>query len=88
MYAFFWAQNFGFWFKNPIFAIRPQFWSMIIILIIWGPYGIQKQNMRQYVIQVVLFKDNMRGPRLKKISVAVGYLVALNSAVDIFQPRV
>ena len=26
--AFFWAQNFGFWPKNQIFAIRPQFWSM------------------------------------------------------------
>ena len=25
---FFWAQNFGFWPKNPIFAIQPQFWSM------------------------------------------------------------
>merc|ERR1711952_343446 len=25
---FFWAQNLGFWSKNPIFAIRPQFWSM------------------------------------------------------------
>ena len=24
----FWAQNFGFWSKNPIFAIRPQFWLM------------------------------------------------------------
>merc|ERR1711894_485994 len=24
----FWAQNFGFWSKNPIFAIQPQFWSM------------------------------------------------------------
>ena len=28
MTPFFWAQNFGFWPKNPIFAIRPQFWSM------------------------------------------------------------
>ena len=26
--SFFWAQNFGFWPKNPIFAIRPQFWLM------------------------------------------------------------
>ena len=26
--CFFWAQNLGFWSKNPIFAIRPQFWSM------------------------------------------------------------
>ena len=25
---FFWAQNLGFWSKIPIFAIRPQFWSM------------------------------------------------------------
>ena len=25
---FFLAQNLGFWPKNPIFAIRPQFWSM------------------------------------------------------------
>ena len=25
---FFWAQNLGFWSKNPIFVIRPQFWLM------------------------------------------------------------
>ena len=36
----------------------------------------------------VLFKNKLRLLGFKKISVAVGYLVALNGTVDIFQPRV
>ena len=29
MGLFFWAQNLGFWPKIPIFAIQPQFWSIL-----------------------------------------------------------
>ena len=53
-----------------------------------GPIWYTKTKYQVIGYSGCVVQKKLRGPGLKKISVAVGYLIALNSTVDIFQPGV